>query len=261
MTRALFLGVLLILVDYADAGMGGGAFMQVHDPSAGHPNSLNCTWRYITQPIDHFTQPAGQHTYQERYCIYDKYWAHASLAGFSNSDMEMAPILFYSGNEGPVEQYCNNTGLMWNLGKKMRALIVFAEHRFEGRSFPKVNGQEDCVAFGTTAQALADYSALITALKKEYNTNAPVIAFGGSYGGMLAGWHRIIAPDIITGAIAASAPVKMIMSSTSSNYRGGWEAISRGMTKTGGGGASDNCFTNFRSIQQLASFIGETAYG
>ena len=65
---------------------------------------------------------------------------------------------------------------------------------------------------GTTAQALADYVALITALKKEYDTDAPVIAFGGSYGGMLAGWFRIARPDVITGSIAASAPVRMIVS-------------------------------------------------
>ena len=68
------------------------------------------------------------------------------------------------------------------------------------------------VTGGTTAQALADYVALITALKKEYDTDAPVIAFGGSYGGMLAGWFRIARPDVITGSIAASAPVRMIVS-------------------------------------------------
>jgi lysosomal Pro-X carboxypeptidase len=137
---------------------------------------------------------------------------------------------------------------MWNLGLKMNALIVFAEHRYEGKSLPPLNGVEDCVAYGTTAQAIADYRQLVLKLKDEYNApNAPIIAFGGSYGGMLAGWARIVAPDVFTGSIASSAPVRMIMTGTSENYKGGWEAIARGISAAGG--ATDYCFTNFRGVR------------
>ena len=79
--------------------------------------------------------------------------------------------------------------------------------RYEGDSVPHLHGVRYCISYCTSAQALADFAQLTTALKAEYRTKSPVIAFGGSYGGMLAGWMRIKYPDVLTGAIAASAPV------------------------------------------------------
>lgn len=97
--------------------------------SIPRPSIVNCTWRYHTQPLDHFNEGAtslGNATFRQRYCIYTKYWeqdANAETGG-------VRPILFYTGNESPVEEYINNTGLMWELAPKLSALIVFAEHRY-----------------------------------------------------------------------------------------------------------------------------------
>ena len=33
-------------------------------------------------------------------------------------------------------RYVNNTGLMWQLGQEMQALLVFAEHRYYGKNLP-----------------------------------------------------------------------------------------------------------------------------
>lgn len=53
-----------------------------------------------------------------------------------------------------------------------------------------------------------DYVELIKFIKKKYNADgSAVIAFGGSYGGMLAAWMRMKYPSVIQGSLAASAPI------------------------------------------------------
>ena len=48
-----------------------------------------------------------------------------------------APILFYCGNEGDVEKYYANSGFMTDtLATSMKALILFGEHRYYGKSMP-----------------------------------------------------------------------------------------------------------------------------
>jgi len=64
------------------------------------------------------------------------------------------------------------------------------------------------INFCTPEQAMADYATLITFLKNNITgaANCPVVAFGGSYGGMLTTWFRLRYPNIVIGGLAASAP-------------------------------------------------------
>ena len=97
------------------------------------PSIVNCTWTFYDMPVDHFGKAPG--TFKQRVCIYDKY----HQKGDDNDDDLM---FFYTGNESPVEEYVNNTGLMWELGAKKNALLVWAEHRYEPETHPDLVGTD-----------------------------------------------------------------------------------------------------------------------
>jgi pimeloyl-ACP methyl ester carboxylesterase len=81
------------------------------------------------------------------------------------------------------------------------ALVVFAEHRYFGKSFPfdkkyALNAGNN--TYLTVENTMMDYVDLIKYLRVKYNADdKAVIAFGGSYGGMLAAWMRMKFPHII----------------------------------------------------------------
>jgi pimeloyl-ACP methyl ester carboxylesterase len=99
------------------------------------------------------------------------------------------------------------------LAPQLSAYILFAEHRYFGESLPFGNDSfnEGNLNYCTTEQAMGDYVDFLIYYKTEVLNcyDCPVIAFGGSYGGMLTAWMRMKFPNIIDGGIAASAPIRM----------------------------------------------------
>ncbi|CAH0562476.1 unnamed protein product [Brassicogethes aeneus] len=159
------------------------------------------TTKYIDVPIDHFNF-ANNATFKLRYLVNDTYY------------VKDGPIFFYTGNEGQIETFAQNTGFINDIAPKFNALIVFAEHRYYGESLPFGNQSYTNLknlGYLSSSQALADFVYLITELKQQYKSqelsSVPVIAFGGSYGGMLSAWIRIKYPAMVEGAIASSAPI------------------------------------------------------
>jgi len=141
-------------------------------------------------------------TFQQRFLVNDLWWQPG------------APILFYAGNEGPIESFANATGFQWVLGRENHALVVFAEHRFYGQSAtaPGACGSpaQSRFRFLSALGALSDFATLVDHIRKAWGGGeSAVIAIGGSYGGMLAAWLRMQYPYLIDAALASSAPLRL----------------------------------------------------
>ncbi|VDL69870.1 unnamed protein product [Nippostrongylus brasiliensis] len=200
---------MLILV--ASLLVCGEALLHLRDPStwrpmhqletAPSPPKYKWTEEWLEDvPVDHFSF-ANRDNFKLRY--------------FINTDSYETggPIFFYTGNEGKLEGFAENTGFMWDIAPEFNAAVVFAEHRFYGKTQPFGDSSYNTtnhLGYLSSEQALADFVLLIDHLRQKRidgAENSPVIAFGGSYGGMLSAWIRTKYPHKVAGAIAASAPV------------------------------------------------------
>ncbi|KAK7097322.1 lysosomal Pro-X carboxypeptidase-like isoform X1 [Littorina saxatilis] len=164
------------------------------------PSEFSYKTMYMTQNVDHFGFDNTQ-TYQQRYLVSNQFW---------NDDG--GPIFFYTGNEGDIAWFCNNTGFMWDTAPEFKALLVFAEHRYYGESLPYGKdsyANNTMLNYLTAEQAMADFAELIKFIKQTVPgaAKSQVITMGGSYGGMLSAWMRLKYPNLVLGSLAASAPI------------------------------------------------------
>ncbi|XP_059429035.1 uncharacterized protein LOC132162833 [Corylus avellana] len=160
---------------------------------------------YHAQPLDHFNhRPDSYTTFQQRYLINLNYWGGAD----SN-----APIFAYLGAEESLDVDLPIIGFLSDNALQFKALQLYIEHRFYGKSIPfgsmkEALKNESTRGYFNSARALADYAAVLLHVKQNLSAeNSPVIVIGGSYGGMLAAWFRLKYPHVVLGSLASSAPI------------------------------------------------------
>ena len=146
----------------------------------------------------------------QRYLYNDKFWGVTGSVKFQLPGNCPGPILFYSGNEGPIEAFYSSNGFMQELASAWGGLD-FGEHRYMENPYHSVKILcSKNALYLSTEQATADYATLLTELKTTILENAascPVISFGGSYGGTLTTYFRLKYPQVVIGGLAASAPI------------------------------------------------------
>ncbi|KAL9416360.1 hypothetical protein AB3S75_039535 [Citrus x aurantiifolia] len=158
-----------------------------------------------TQPLDHFNyRPDSYKTFQQRYLINFKYWDGANTS---------APIFVLFGGEVSLDYERDINGFLPENAPHFKALLVYIEHRYYGKSVPFGSKEEamknaSTLGYCNSAQAMADYAAVLLHIKQKYSAEkCPVIVIGASYGGMLASWFRLKYPHIALGALASSSPI------------------------------------------------------
>ncbi|TMW57590.1 hypothetical protein Poli38472_003515 [Pythium oligandrum] len=209
-----------------------------------------CEEKTITQYLNQFEVNGGG-SFEQRYFVCGQQFFNA----------ENGTIFFYNGNEADVLLYLNNTGLMWENAEEFNALLVFAEHRYFGKSVPFGDKVLDHLQYLSSAQALADFAVLINTLKDELQADVPVIGFGGSYGGMLGTWLRLKYPQVVDGVIAGSAPVLHFVNDP--DHPVDSEAYMRIVTfdMSEEAGSSPNCIPNVRKASETITKLGKTEEG
>lgn len=200
--------------------------------------SIHYETKWITQRVDNFNYLSND-TYKMRYLMNTDYV----------TDNATSPIFFYTGNEGPIESFSENTGFMNEFAMEAGALIIYAEHRYYGQSLPFGNASftGNNIGFLSVENALEDYATLIVELKKTYS--GAVISFGGSYGGLLAMYIRMMYPNLVHGALSASAPMYWI--SDMKDSHGFWVKVTEDFNLNDG--CEKNIRDGFAALDDLAS--------
>lgn len=169
---------------------------------------------YDDQKLDHFSEDDTR-VFSQRYTICPQY-----------ATKDDPPAILYIGGERPQTGDAFFSKSMSEVARVAGGVMVALEHRYYGLSYPKFlpDASTENLRYLSSEQALADMRQFILYLKDvganqtdpkssppllmtHSLSNSRWVVTGGSYPGNLAAWMKLKHGDIISGAVAHSAPV------------------------------------------------------
>jgi hypothetical protein len=178
-------------------------------PPTGNPNGCQNGTQFFRQPVWHgstnATAMGRNDTFLQQYQVITDYFQPGG------------PIFFYQGAESSI--LCAELPQFGEWAEEFGAMLVSIEHRYFGISMPfglewehNADWSARVLAPLTLENAQMDSVRLIEYIKRTIPgaRNSPVIAFGGSYGGVLVTLHRTRYPDTFFGSIASSPPTHVV---------------------------------------------------
>lgn len=125
-SRIILSSLLFLLLSLYHSSLSAASVSRFPAGLAGHkplkkppPGKVAYEIRHFTQNLDHFDyQPQSYATLQQRYLFDDRHWGGAKNG---------SPIFVYTGNEGDIEWFAENTGFMFDVAPYFKALLVFIE--------------------------------------------------------------------------------------------------------------------------------------
>ena len=159
----------------------------------------------FSELIDHSVKPATLNTFSQRY------WYDSEFA--SGPD---APVLYHVCGEGPCDQgyFLQDMALEW--AKTLGAHVVWLEHRYYGDSQPFSDLSSAHLKYLTLDNAIEDLASFQKWISSQQGFTGSWIVVGGSYSGTLAALYRYRHPELVVGALAASAPMQGVKMQTTS---------------------------------------------
>jgi len=98
--------------------------------------------------------------------------------------------------------------------QQLHANVVYLEHRFYGQSQPFADLSNEHMRFLSLDNVMEDVATFQKATAAHYKFGGKWIVLGGSYSGTIAAIYRLRHPELVVGALAASAPMF-----TSANFK------------------------------------------